>query len=146
MIDQDIEAKELKAIGAFCRAEHISCVTYNVLATDDCLDDAVFYLFEKEHIVMTHQLKALFESIYAPLWALAIVRCISIVLEVCIVLVQTVIGQMHIFLLTKVSILAQVVLLSCETRETIFVNVQSEWIDRGKRDVHSQVKFVAIYK
>ena len=51
---------------------------------------------------------------------------------------------MHIFLLTKVSILAQVVLLSCETREAIFVNVQSKWIDRGKRDVHSQVKFVAI--
>ena len=67
MIDQDIEAKKLKTVCALGRAEHISSVTDDVLATDYCLDDAVLYLFEKENIVMTHQLKALFESIYAPL-------------------------------------------------------------------------------
>jgi len=41
LVDQDVEAEELEAVRALGGAEHISGIADHVLATDDCLDDAV---------------------------------------------------------------------------------------------------------
>ncbi len=51
---------------------------------------------------------------------------------------------MDVFLLTQISIFALIVFLSCESGQTILVDVESERIDTSHRYINAQVKFVAI--
>mgnify|MGYP000981557770 CR=1 FL=1 len=51
---------------------------------------------------------------------------------------------MDVFLVTQVTITPQVVLLCREAHQTVFVNVQAEWIDRSQSNVESQVKLVPV--
>lgn len=53
---------------------------------------------------------------------------------------------MDVFLLTKVTIAALVILLSGETSQTVFVDIHSQWINRSQGHIDSHVKFVAIYE
>lgn len=65
-------------------------------------------------------------------------------MEVCVVLVETVVGQMDVLLLPQVSIARLVVLLSGKAGQAVLVNVDSEWIDGGQGDIDPQVKLVAV--
>ena len=91
LVDEDVEAEQLEAVGALGRAEHICGVIDNMLHTDDRLDDAVFDLLEQQHVVEAHQLQALAQRIDGPLRTLVVLRRICVVLEVGIVLIQAVV-------------------------------------------------------
>lgn len=64
-----------------------------------------------------------------PLGALSIIGCIRVVLKVGIELVQTVIGQMDVLLLSQVSVSALIVLLCGESSESILVDVETKRVD-----------------
>ena len=93
---------------------------------------------------MAHELETLLEGIQAPLGALPVVGGVSVVLEICIVLVETVVCQMDVLLLSQIAIPALIVLLGSKSGQAVFIYVQSEWIDRGHRHIDSQVKLVAV--
>ena len=83
-------------------------------AADYSLDDTVVNLLEQKLIIVSHQFEALSQGADAPFRALIILSCISIVLEVSIVLVQAIIGQVHVPLITQVGISFEIILLRCE--------------------------------
>lgn len=53
---------------------------------------------------------------------------------------------MDVLLLSKITISTLIVLLSGESRQTIFIDVQSQWIYRGHSDIDSEIELVTINK
>ena len=93
---------------------------------------------------MSHQLQPLPQGVDAPFASLAIIRSICVVLEVGVKLVQTIVGQMYIFLLSEVPISALAILLSRKTRKPILVDIEAQRINRCQGNVNAQVKLVAV--
>ena len=96
-----------------------------MLAANDSFNNAIFDLLEQQLIVMTHEFESFSKRIDAPLGACAVVCRVSVVLKVCIKLIQTVVRQMHILLLSQVPIATLVVLLRRKARQAILVNIEA---------------------
>ena len=97
-----------------------------MFAADYRFQDHVFDLFEKQGVVMAHQLQSLAEGGETPLRSLAIILCVSVLLEIRVVLVETVVGQVDILLLLEVAEDAECVLLGGKSGQTIFIDVHSQ--------------------
>ena len=78
---------------------------------------------------MAHKFKPFPKGVNTPLRTNSVILCIRVVYEVCVEFVQTVISQVDVFLLPKISVARLVVLLRSEPRKSVFVDVDSEWID-----------------
>ena len=100
-----------------------------MLAADYRFQDHVFDLFEKQSIIMAHQLKSLAEGRETPLRSLAIILCVSVLLEVRVVLIETVVGQVNVLLLLEVAEDAECVLLGGKSGQAIFIDIDSQRVD-----------------
>ena len=76
-----------------------------MLTADNSLQDHILDLLEQKQVIVAHCLQSLTESGKTPLGYLSIVLSIGVVLEVSVVLVQTVVGEMDILLLLQVAVL-----------------------------------------
>ena len=93
---------------------------------------------------MAHKFKPFPKGVNTPLRTNSVILCIRVVYEVCVEFVQTVISQVDVFLLPKISVARLVVLLRSEPRKSVFVDIDSEWIDWSNSNVDAQIKFIPI--
>lgn len=100
-----------------------------MLATQHSLDDAVFDFLEQKDVIVAQQPESLPESTETLFGASSIVGGIGVVLEVGVILVQTVVSQVDVLLLAQVSVATLVVLLSCKAGQSVFVDVKAQRVD-----------------
>lgn len=96
---------------------------------------------------MPHQFDSFSQSRQTPLRPRIILHRIRVILIVRIVLVQAIIGQVHILLLLEAEIpmgAALRILLRRKASQTVLVYVDAKRIYRGESHIDTQIKFVSV--
>ena len=112
-----------------------------VLSAEECLDDDIVDTGPEKVHVDTNLLQMLAEGAQGPLVAEIILLSVLILNKTVILLIDGVVGQMHILVLL-VNLLC--VRLRCKASETLLEDVDSERLVARHDHIDSQVKLVAI--
>lgn len=126
-VNENVKTEELKTVVLGVGTKHLGRIVDHVLCRKHRLHYQVFNLAKQELVVQAHLLQFSAQRCDRLLAAFVVFRGVCVLLEVCGLLVQAVVGQVHELGLLGRGILS--VLLGGETDKTLFVDVETQRVD-----------------